>query len=194
MQGVIFLPPKPKVTKESIVNAAFEILRKEGIDKINARAVCERLNCSTQPIFWHFKNMEELKDETIRKAKDLYNEYIQTALKEPLPFKAAGLAYIKFAKDEPLLFSLLFMKDNHNINPGGTEYDENYNEVLSAAESSSGLSQKNTKILYFHLWIYVHGIATLIATKTEIFTDEQISSMLTAAYQAFTEKYNEEEN
>ena len=113
------MPPKPKVTKESIVNAAFEILRKEGIDKINARAVCERLNCSTQPIFWHFKNMEELKDETIRKAKDLYNEYIQTALKEPLPFKAAGLAYIKFAKDEPLLFSLLFMKDNHNINPGG---------------------------------------------------------------------------
>lgn len=188
------MPPKPKVTKESIVNAAFEILKTEGIDKINARAVCDKLNCSTQPIFWHFKNMEELKNATVRKAKDLYNEYIQAALKEPIPFKATGLAYIKFAKDEPILFSLLFMKDNHNINPTSTEYDENYNEVLSAAANSSGLTEKNTKILYFHLWIYVHGIATLLATKTEMFTDDQISEMLTAAYKAFTTKYKAEEN
>lgn len=188
------MPPKPKVTKESIVNASFEILKNEGVDKINARAVCDKLNCSTQPIFWHFKNMEELKKATIRKAKDLYNEYIQSDLTKPIPFKAAGLAYIRFAKDEPILFSLLFMNDNHNINPTAIEYDENYNEILSAAAISSGLTEKNTKMLYFHLWIYVHGIATLLATKTEMFTDDQISEMLTAAYIAFTKNYKTEEN
>lgn len=187
------MPPKPKVTKEEIINAAFELMRNEGIDKINARAVCKKLNCSTQPIFWHFKTMEELKNAAIRKARDLYNEYIQAALKEPIPFKSSGLAYIKFAKDEPILFSILFMKDNHNINPKSQEYDENYDEILSIVTDSSSLSKENAKELYFHLWIYVHGIAALIATKTESFTDEQISKMLSEAYKGFIKNYTEEE-
>ena len=188
------MPPKQRITREMILERSFAMFCKEGMEVVNARSVAKALNCSTQPIFWHFKHMEELKQATIRKAKDLYNEYIQSALTKPIPFKAAGLAYIRFAKDEPILFSLLFMNDNHNINPTAIEYDENYNEILSAAAISSGLTEKNTKMLYFHLWIYVHGIATLLATKTEMFTDDQISEMLTAAYRAFTKNYKTEEN
>ena len=43
------MPPKLKVTGETIVEAAFQIARDEGYEKINARAVAEKLNCSTQP-------------------------------------------------------------------------------------------------------------------------------------------------
>ena len=47
------MPAKPKVTKEMIVDAAFEIARKEGMENINARTVSEKLSCSTQPVMYH---------------------------------------------------------------------------------------------------------------------------------------------
>ena len=44
------MPPKAKVTREMIVDAAFEILRSEGEQAVNARTVSQALNCSTQPV------------------------------------------------------------------------------------------------------------------------------------------------
>ncbi len=48
------MPAKPKISKEMIVDAAFEIARKEGMENINARTVSEKLSCSTQPVMYHF--------------------------------------------------------------------------------------------------------------------------------------------
>ncbi len=44
------MPPKAKITREMIVEAAFEIARNEGVENINARTVSEKLSCSTQPV------------------------------------------------------------------------------------------------------------------------------------------------
>lgn len=190
---VIKVPPKPKVFKEDIINSGFEILRESGKSAINARAVCKRLNCSTQPIFSHFSSMEEFNNALVRKAKDLYNNYIENALKKERAFKASGRAYIKFAKDEPELFKLLFMGENAE-NPPAEIYDENYGDVLEKVELSSGLNSEKSKQLYFYMWIYTHGIATLTATKTERFTDEQIDEILTPAYTSMLEYLRKEGN
>lgn len=55
------MPPKVKITKEMIIDAAFEIARSEGAENINARTVSKKLGCSTQPVMYHFKTIEELK-------------------------------------------------------------------------------------------------------------------------------------
>lgn len=55
------VPAKAKVTKEMIIDAAFEIARTTGAENINARTVSQRLNCSTQPVMYHFSTIEELK-------------------------------------------------------------------------------------------------------------------------------------
>ena len=55
------MPPKVKITKEMIRDSAFEIARSEGAENINARAVSKKLGCSTQPVMYHFKTIEELK-------------------------------------------------------------------------------------------------------------------------------------
>lgn len=41
------MPPRVKVTKEDIVKAAVDIVRKSGAQAINARTVASVLNCST---------------------------------------------------------------------------------------------------------------------------------------------------
>ena len=48
------MPAKVKATKEMIIDAAFAIARETGAENINARTVSERLNCSTQPVMYHF--------------------------------------------------------------------------------------------------------------------------------------------
>ncbi len=187
------MPPKPKVLREDILNSGFEILRQSGLSAVNARAVCKRLNCSTQPIFSHFSSMEEFEEAIIRKARDLYNDYIKTAMKKEQPFKACGRAYIEFAREEPELFKLLFMSENVE-NPPAELYDENYSNVLKKVEVVSGLDEQKSKSLYFYMWIYTHGIATLLATKTENFTNEEIDNILTPAYQSMLKYLRKEGN
>ena len=46
------MPPKAKITREMIVDAAFAIAREAGAETINARTVAERLKCSTQPVLF----------------------------------------------------------------------------------------------------------------------------------------------
>ena len=53
------MPPKVKITKEMIIDAAFEIARSEGAENINARTISKKLGCSTQPVMYHFKTIEE---------------------------------------------------------------------------------------------------------------------------------------
>ena len=62
------MPPKVKVTKEDIINAAVDIVRKSGAQAINARTVASVLNCSTQPVFSNFATMDELRLAVAKKS------------------------------------------------------------------------------------------------------------------------------
>ena len=96
------MAPRVKVTKEDIVNAAFDVVRKSGAQNLNARTVALELNCSTQPIFSNFETMKELQLAVVEKADSLCREYISREIErgEFPPFKASGMAYIRFAEQE----------------------------------------------------------------------------------------------
>ena len=64
------MPPKAKVTRDMIVDAAFDLVRAEGQGALNARAVARRLGCSTQPVLYAFATMEELKAAVYARADD----------------------------------------------------------------------------------------------------------------------------
>ena len=68
------MPPKAKITKEMVIDAAFEVARETGAENINARTVSKKLNCSTQPVMYHFATIEELKKAAYKKA-DWYHDY-----------------------------------------------------------------------------------------------------------------------
>ena len=57
------MPPKPKINRQMILDAAFEIVREQGHEMVNARTIAEKLKCSTQPVMYHFKTMEEIRKE-----------------------------------------------------------------------------------------------------------------------------------
>ena len=184
------MPPKSKCTREQIINAAFETVRKEGLDSLKARRLAKELGTSTAPIFTAFNSIEEIRDEVVAKANALYGEYIKEGLKQTPAFKGVGMKYIEFARNEPELFKIL------NINKNFTDnflpsYDDNSPEVISLLENRHGMSNKTAKKLYNHMSVYAFGFASLYAQRIYLFTMEEISRMLTEVYTAMSEKFGE---
>ncbi len=182
------MPPKEKLTREEIIEGAFCIIREEGYDALSARSLASRLSCSTMPLFRHFENMEEIRSLAIEMALKKYSEYIQRGLNTELPFKGSAMAYIRFAKEEPKLFQLLLMTSNQLVPTIPTEFP-NQNEVLKAGQFASGLSRAETEAFHRELWIFIHGIATLIVTRVMEFEEETISRMLTNVFLGLKSHY-----
>ena len=63
------MPPKVKITKDAILKSAFNLTRKYGLDYVTAKSIAKDLHCSTQPIYWVFENMENLRKEIVMKKK-----------------------------------------------------------------------------------------------------------------------------
>ena len=158
------MPPKVKITKEDIINTAIDVVRQSGTDAINARNIAAQLGCSTQPIFSHFATMDELHFAVLKKADELYTKYLTREIaEEKFPaYKASGIAYIRFAKEEKELFKLLFMRDR--TDEKNQERPVSNNLVNDLVHSATGLSGEDAKLFHFKMWVCVHGIATMIAT------------------------------
>jgi len=184
------MPPKVKVTKQQIVDAALQIVRQSGAEGINARSVANALNCSTQPVFSNFETMEALRYAVVEVAEALYEEYTKQEIasgKYPI-YKATGMAYIRFAKDEPALFKLLFMRDTSNENKPGFS-----KELLEIVQSNTGLSAKSAELFQLEIWAFVHGIAAMLATNYLELDTDLISGMITDVYQGLKSRYGTKE-
>lgn len=182
------MPPRFKFTREEIITAALEITRKNGIAGLTARGLAAELGSSAKPVFGLFQNMEEVQNEVIRAAGRLYQSYIRRGMegdKYP-PYKASGMAYIRFAKEEPELFKLLFMRDRTE------ESDDagfgNYDDIIEIIMSANGFSREKAELLHLEMWIFTHGIATMSATSYLTFDIEMISRMMTDAYMSIRER------
>ena len=122
-----------------------------------------------------------------QKAREIYSDYIRRGLEQDIAFKGVGKAYIRFSMEEPKLFQLLFMQkrtDETDIYKILPEIDENYSVILQSITDQYPVSTENAVILYRHLWIYSHGIATLCATSMCRFSDEKMEEMLTEVFRA----------
>lgn len=187
-QGEKEMPPKVKFTKEQIIQTAVCIARESGYEELSARKLSAKLGTSTKPIFGLFKNMEEVRFEVIKSAYALYNEYIYNYMQSSgcPPYKASGMAYIKFASEEREIFKLLFMRDRTKESFGkGLDADG----ILDIIRKNTGLDRESAEKLHIANWIFVHGIATMIVTGYLEWKDEDISEMLTLEYVSVRDKF-----
>lgn len=181
------MAPKIKVSKEDIIKTAVELIRKNGADTINARGIAAALNCSTQPIFSNFLTMEELLASVKEKVYGHYLEFLKREAenKKYPQYKAYGMAYIRFAKDERELFKLLFMCDRRGEELIPTpDFSASVEMIMQALN----VTRERAKLLHLEMWTCVHGIATMLATSFLNFEWELISNILTDVYIGLREK------
>ena len=182
------MPPKAKYTKEQIADTAFGMVRKYGEEILSARNLAAELGTSTAPIFTAFDSIDEIQRAVVEKAKTLYRTYAEEGLSMDPPFKGAGLKYIQFAKDEPMLFRMLFMKGDtgERITHYMPSAYEQEREVRRAVSSRYPMNDETAKRIYNHLSVYAHGLAVLYAQGQCMFSDEDVSRMLSEIFMALT--------
>lgn len=172
------MPPIRKFSKDDIIDVAYEIVKKEGIKSLNARKIASELNSSVQPLFHNFTNMEELKSSVIAKIYNTYQEYMRNGALEEKAYKGMGIAYIKFAKEYPNFFNVLFMSESKLSPTTFIQNDNTGNDVIKNGQIFSGLSLEEQKNFHLKVWIFTHGIATMVVSKTVDFSDEEIEYLL----------------
>lgn len=180
------MPTTIRITKEMILNAAFDITRNEGIEKLSNREIAKKMNCSIRPIYYQFKNSEELYKELYNKINSYFYDFIMKNIVDDIPhYKQIGINYIKFAQEETNLFKVLFMSPARNLPNTFVETDKTgFAGVIDAIKLSTHLSEKDIKSFHTKMWIFVHGIATLTVSKSVKFTEEQIRDLLSQEFQA----------
>ncbi len=186
---------KIKVTMDQIVECAFAITQKEGIAAVTARRIGKELKCSLQPVYYDFGTITRLKDAVIKRANETYNDYIASSKKatEYPPYKAVGVYYIRFAIEEPELFKLLFMRDTSLTEKDADKVDDNEDYIIAEIGKRTGLDPKRAKKFHFEMWIFTHGIATMIATRYMRFKPEEISQLLDDAFRGLLKEYKEQQ-
>ena len=187
------MPPSVRITKEDIIKTAMELVRKNGEDAINARAIASALGCSTQPVFSNFASMVEVREAVIEAAEALCAEYSKAEMEkgEYPPYKASGMGYIRFAKEEKELFRLLFMRERTET---GTTSAPDFEASVQMIMQANGITKEKATLIHLEVWCCVHGIATMLVTSFLPLEWDLISDMLTDVYLGIREKHLKEEN
>ena len=186
------MPPRVKITQENIIKTAVELVRMHGAQALNARGVAAALNCSTQPIFSNFASMDDLLAATVGAAYGVYQDFIKRELesgKYP-QYKAFGMAYIRFAKEEKELFKLLFMCDTTRQSFTPTQ---DFDASVSMIMRMNGMDKATAELLHLEMWVCVHGIATMMATSYLNIEEELVSRMLSDYYLGLKNRFPTEE-
>ncbi len=186
------MPRQVRITKEDIINATVDIVRRSGEQAINARAIAAELNCSTQPIFSNFGTMDQFRLAVVERAERICQEYMDREVERgeyPI-YKANGMAYIRFAKEERELFKLLYMRSRSRETQA--EDSPTFNQMEAIVHNNTGLESGEAKMFHLEMWAYVHGIATMFATGFLDLDWELVSRMLTDAYWGMRKQYGME--
>ena len=189
------MPPKTRISREMIVDAAVEVVRQQGFEHVNARTVAEHLRCSTQPVMYQFGTIDELKRAAYRQADDLHSAFIMNIPPGQHPILGIGLNYIRFAVAEPQLFRFLFQS---GYAEGGSLTEmidaEELRPVLAAMQAGCGLSLAGTREVFLTVAMFAHGYASIIANNGLEFDEALIAEHLERAWNGAVLAVRQEEN
>lgn len=189
------MPPKAKINREMIINAAYELVRESGEESINARNIAKKLGCSTQPVLYVFKTMDEIREEVYKKVDEYHGEYLmQVDEAEKNPIVSIWKNYIRFSVKESNLFRFLFQSNAFSGRMQGLFEDESLMPVLKAMESQTGLNAKDTKKFFTCLFYSLHGMASLLANNSVEYDENELETVINMIKRGVLKELESEKN
>ncbi len=186
------MPPTVKFRKEEIVSAALDLTREKGIGAVTAREVARVLGVSVGPIFTWFATMDQLRAEVCGAAKSIYREYLERGLAGPVPFLGLGQQFIRFSRDEPELYKLLFLTPPGQVSGGAMEAFRFSQDLARDSVMRIYRMDAETADRYFRdLWLAAFGFATLAVTGSCPYSDAEMDAVLTEISLSVCKAYKE---
>ncbi len=162
------MPPKAKLTREVVLDGAYELVRREGIDALTARGLAQELGCSTQPVYRAFQSMDELKAAVMERAEKVMLGYMVLRDTGQQPFLQMGLGSLKFAQEEPQLYRLVtlsgaILKDLQQ----GNDPPQFVLDQMRAQPDLAGLTDEQLVRIHALLWFFSQGLSSLFFAEME---------------------------
>lgn len=161
-----------------VLQAAFDLMRREGIAALNARSLARELGTSTQPVFSQFPSMEALHEAVFLKADEYAAQYFLSLPVDRTIFERLGMAYVDLALQDPYLFRLLFFGGGYS----GKRMDEFVTpecaaHILEKLPDWVGQDEQ-TRALFTDYWLYVHGLACMLVANQLQIGRQEIAGMI----------------
>ncbi|MBO5209621.1 MAG: TetR/AcrR family transcriptional regulator [Lachnospiraceae bacterium] len=181
--------PKQKITKEMVVEAAFELARSGGVENISVKEIAQKVGCSVQPIYSYCENMGELRKDVGLMARKFVGEYVAAHVDKKDFFRSNGYAFVKLAYEEPYIFKMFVTTERENIASMNDMYAAESNpQVAEFIAEALHISIEKARVLHLNMLIYNVGIGTILTTATPGIPMEEITQKLETAYEAFLQQ------
>lgn len=171
---------KKEIGRDKILNIAYKMVVKDGIESLTARNIAKAGHFSTQPLYLEFSSMDEIRTEVLRKIAENLKDSVLQKEYEGDPMIDMDLAYIDFAKEHESLFRAMFVDGKFGskvisdtlISLGIAKFKEQFPETDNTDEKIRNIVIAN--------WITTIGIASLIINDIANFSRTQIINVLSA--------------
>ena len=174
------MAPKNKFTREEMVAAAVQVVRKNGAASLTAKSLAGELGTSTQPVFTCFGTMDTAKAEVYAAAGRLFDDYLAEGMKEEVSFFGFGMQYIRFVQEEPELYRLLFLMRPDDLGSGAFATMRHMQEIVRPSlVETYHISEQEADRYFRDLWLVVHSLSTLIVTGECPYSEREIGQILT---------------
>ena len=187
--------PKQRITKETVVNAAFEIARNSGMEQVLVKNIAEKIRCSVQPIYSYCKNMNGLRKDVIEQTKRFIQNYVEAHINRDDLFRSTGKAYIQLAKEEPYLFKIFILHQRDGISSLDDLYQsETSPHTAEVIADDLHISVTQAKQLHLNMLIYTIGIGAIFSVTTPGISADEIYTQQAIAYEAFFKQVSGKDN
>ncbi|RGU92857.1 TetR/AcrR family transcriptional regulator [Clostridium sp. AF15-17LB] len=179
--------PRQRLTKDMVVKAAFDLAREGGLENVTVKGISQKLDCSVQPVYCYCRNMSGLKQDVI----DYTGSYLQSFINERLDvndmFQSMGMAHAQFAKAEPHLYRLYFLRKRDDVHSFEDIYKKETDpQIAEFIARQLGITIEKARQLHLNMLIYNTGISfilTALGSDTDI---GRVHDLLTQAKDIFT--------
>ncbi|TQW12856.1 hypothetical protein KBABDLON_01478 [Lactobacillus gasseri] len=171
---------KKEIDKQRILDAAYKLAVRGGIESLTARNIAKAVNCSTQPIYLEFENMQDLRNQVLARISDELKSNILQQNFTGEPLIDLDLSYLYFAKEHVDLFRAMFVDGKFGnqmiVDTLMGLGIEKFKQQFDAEQ----YSDERLKHIVIANWIAATGLATLLINKMANFTQAQMVSVLKA--------------
>ena len=184
------MPAAKRVSRDQIIDAAVDVLRDGGFSAVNARSVAKKIGCSTQPIYFSFKSMDELKAALTERAIQMHTQRVRDSLRRhegnDSRYSSYGMGFVKFAAEEKQLFRWLYL-EGQQLGP----YQSNIlmQEIIGVIVDEFGYTEDVARRFHQDMIYFTYGLAILANTDHLHLTEPELREALRREFRALIAIY-----
>jgi len=184
--------------KQLILDAALELLERDGFDALSIRKIAERIEYAPATIYLYYRDKDQLLYELHNVGFELFMSDLRECLVGETAderLKIMGRKYIEFGLRRPQLYNLMFIVPEPISEENLVEFDgwaQGYSslnflkQILAQGMEEGSLPVGDVDISALQHWATVHGLVSLLfSCRLDMIPDEHRTHAVFAAYDRY---------